>query len=209
MPSIWEDLRKCQKPNHFAAKCRSQRRDPGIRTVDENHTPEGEAREETFPLQLSVHCLDNSQFVTLCLESGSYIRFQVDTGAQCNVVPLSTYRKATGDISLSKVSPTQTQLTAYGGGKLPVIGSVLLRVWWGDFRCRLDCKLVDSHKIRPLLGRKECLGMKVIAYLDNDELNKTRHWRCPCVCTRRAWTCVHRATNEQVSGSVWARRWPP
>jgi len=171
-PAFGKTCRKCQKRNHFAVKCRSQRRDPGIRVVEESHIPEGDAREETFPLQLSVHCLDNSQFVTLRLESGSYIRFQVDTGAQCNVVPLSTYKKATGDMSLSKVSPAQTQLTAYGGGTLPVVGSVLLRVWRGNFRCRLDCKLVDSSVVRPLLGRKACLGMKIIAYPDNDELNK-------------------------------------
>lgn len=53
-----------------------------------------------------------------------------------------------------------------------MVGSVLLRVWLENFRCRLDCKLVDSPTIHPLLGRKACLGMKIIAYLDNDELNK-------------------------------------
>ena len=50
-----------------------------------------------------------------------------------------------------------------------MIGKVLLRVWRGDFRCRLDCKIVDKSNIRPLLGRKACLGMKIIAYLDNNK----------------------------------------
>ena len=45
-------------------------------------------------------------------------------------------------------------------------------MWRGDYRCRLDCKLVDRPGIRPLLGRKACLGMKIIAYLDNDKLNQ-------------------------------------
>ena len=49
---------------------------------------------------------------------------------------------------------------------------MLLRVRRGDVQCRLDCKLVDQQGIRPLLGRKACLGMSIVAYLDNDQLNK-------------------------------------
>ena len=144
----------------------------GVRAVDETLSQDIESSEETFPLQLTVHSLDDTQFVTLRVESGSHIRFQVDTGAQCNVVPLNTYKQATGDISLSKVTPIKNRITAYGGATLPVISTVLLRVWRGDFRCRLDCKLVDGEGIRPLLGRRACIGMKIIAYLDNDKLNK-------------------------------------
>ena len=31
---------------------------------------------------------------------------------------------------------------------------------------------MDKQGIQPLLGRKACLGMKIVAYLDNDQLNK-------------------------------------
>ena len=51
---------KWQKPNHIAVKC-SQHGDPGIQAVEESHMPERDARIEIFPLQLSVHCLDNLQ----------------------------------------------------------------------------------------------------------------------------------------------------
>ncbi len=36
------------------------------------------------------------------------------------------------------------RITAYGGAEIQVIGRVLLRVRCGDFKCRLDCRLVDS-----------------------------------------------------------------
>ena len=123
-------------------------------------------------LSFPVHCLDDSQFITLRIKSGSYIRFQVDTGAQCNVLPLDTYKKATGDNTLSDVTATNTQVTAYGGATLPVIGSVILVVWREGSKYRLECRLVDSLKIRPLLGHKACLVMKVIKYLDNDAIHK-------------------------------------
>ena len=41
----------------------------------------------------------------------------------------------------------------------------------GDL-CQLDCKLVDNSHIQPLLGRKAFLGMKIVSYLENDELHK-------------------------------------
>ena len=119
----------------------------------------------------AVH-LDDSQLVTLKLESGNYLRFQADTGAQCNVIPLSLYKKATKDFDLTQVIPAETQLTAYGSSTVPVVGRVLIPVWRGEFRCKLDCKLVDSTDIRPLLGRKACLGTKIVSYLDYDRINK-------------------------------------
>ena len=45
--------------------------------------------------------VDDSQLMTLRLDSGNHIRFQVDTGAECNVVPLSVYKKATKDTGLT------------------------------------------------------------------------------------------------------------
>lgn len=102
-----------------------------------------EEAEETFPVHIAAVALDDAQLVTLRLESGNYMRFQADT-AQCNVLPVDVYQKATGDYKLTKAMHTDTKITAYRGHTFPVIGSVLLRVWRGSFNCKLDCKLVDS-----------------------------------------------------------------
>ncbi len=88
------------------------------------------------------------------------------------MLPLALYRKATKDVTLSNVVPANTWIRAYGGATIPVVGTTLLRVWRGDLRCRLDCKLVDRTDVRPLLGRKACLGMKIVSYLDNDQINE-------------------------------------
>ena len=93
--------------------------------------------------------LGDSQFVTLKLESGNCLHFQVDKGAQCNVIPLALYKKATNDSKLEHVTLSKTQITAYGGATLPVVGTVLIRLWHGDLRCRLDCKL---HS--PIFGKE-------------------------------------------------------
>lgn len=44
---------------------------------------------------ISVVDLDDSQLVTLKLEFGNYLQFQLETGAQCNVILVSLFNKAT------------------------------------------------------------------------------------------------------------------
>ena len=166
-PAFGKTCNKCGKPNHFAVKCRSQRTRM-VRVIEED-----DEEEEVYQTSTPGSHVDDSQCVTLKLvESGNFLRFQVDTGAQCNVVPLDLYKKATKDHSLAQVKPVSQKITAYGGSELRVVGKVLLRVRRGEVQCRLDCKLVDQQGIRPLLGRKACLGMNIMAYLDNDQLNK-------------------------------------
>lgn len=169
-PAYGKECRKCHKKHHFASKCWSKMppHQRSVRAVDIEDTEE----EEVFPMEVVAVHLDDSQLVKLKVESGNYIRFQPDTGAQCNVIPLTIYKKATRDFILSHIIPAQASITAYGGHTIQVAGSVRLKVWRGEYHCKLDCKLVDCDNIRPLLGRKACLGMNIITYLDNDSMNK-------------------------------------
>ena len=51
--------------------------------------------------------LNDKQLVTPWLSSGNYLRFQSDTGAQCNIIPVWLYRKAANDPDLTvwRMSP--------------------------------------------------------------------------------------------------------
>ena len=165
-PAYLKECRKCGKLSHFSAKCRSNKKQiaPKIRAVDD------ESDGEVF--SVSTRQLDDSQLVTLKLASGNYLRFQPDTGSQCNVIPVHLYKLATKDVNLERVTRNKSHLSAYGGSKLDVIGDVRIRVWRDELKCSLDCKIVDSKAVRPLLGHKACVGMKIIKYHDNDEINK-------------------------------------
>ena len=163
-PAYGKTCIKCRKPNHFAAKCRGRVPPKTVKSVDDT--------DEIFQTQASRGPLDDSQLVTLKLDTGNYLRFQVDTGAQCNVVSVGLYKKATRDVCLANVTPCRSHTIAHGGTTIPVVGTVLLRVQLGNLRCRLYCKLVHRTGLRPLLGRKACLGMQIVSYLDNDQLHK-------------------------------------
>ena len=70
------------------------------------------------------------------------------------------------------MTPVNTAIISYGGTSIPILGKVHLCVWRRHFRYLLDCNLVDSKKVRPILGRKVRLGMNIIQYLDNNQLNR-------------------------------------
>ena len=167
-PAFGKVCNKCGKPNHFAAQCRSNTSEShkNVQAIDDDNG------DEVFPTQISAVVVDDSQLVTVRLESGNYLRFQVDTGAQCNVIPLQLYRQAAKDHKLTQVTVTKSKITAYGGTTLPVVGTVQLKVTRGSMNLTLHCKIVDGINIRPLLGRESCLQLKIISYLDNDQLNK-------------------------------------
>ena len=123
---------------------------------------EDEESGEMYQTEVAAVKLDDSQLVTLKLESGNFVRFQPDTGAQCNVMPLQVYIKASKDEKLEKVNRTQASLVPYGGSQIKVIGRVSIRVWRNGRSCLLDCRLVDNEEIRPILGIKLCVAMDII-----------------------------------------------
>ena len=67
---------------------------------------------------------------------------------------------------------TRHLLRTAPGTQLSVARQVVLKVYWSDTSYCLDCKLVNEETGRPLLGRKACIGMKIIQYLDNDAIGK-------------------------------------
>ena len=99
------------------------------------HYLEDEFSDEVFGVEeISAVTLDDSQLVTLKLESGNYLRFQPDTGAQCNVVPLHLYKKATRDFNLLNVTPVSTAIISYGGTSIPILG----KVWFESLAWRFQ-----------------------------------------------------------------------
>ena len=105
-PAYGKICNKCAKPNHFAVKCRTKGKETGksIRAVENE-----DDMDEVFPIHVSVLQVDDSQLVTVQLQSGLYIRFQLDTGAQCNVIPVNLYKKAAKDRKLTNVVLTNLE----------------------------------------------------------------------------------------------------
>ena len=82
-PALGEEYLKCGKRNHFIVKCKSKE----VKAAD----LEDEEASEMYQTDVAAVTLYDSQLITLKLGSGNFVRFQPDTGAQCNVMPLHIY----------------------------------------------------------------------------------------------------------------------
>jgi len=120
-PTFGKTCNHCHKPNHFAVKCRQKPRPTSVTTVEEQ-----DSEDETYYASTLSQDLDDAQLVAKNLESGNFPRFQVDTGAQCNVIPVDLYIRAAQDPSLKRVTKSTGNIVVYGGSTIPVVGSVTL-----------------------------------------------------------------------------------
>ena len=84
------------------------------------------------------------------------MRFQADTGTQCNVVPLGVYKRATKDFALALMTPALSQITAYGGTTLPWFCSPSGVAW--------DIPVLTGLQVGRLLPHLAAVG--------NNQLNK-------------------------------------
>ena len=146
--------------------------------LDETKTQDPSDDDETLTLTLPFHCMDDSQFITLRVRSGSYIRFQVDTGVQCNV-------------------HTNIQVTAHSGTTLPVVAHVTLVVWREASKYCLDCRLVDSQKDPSTVqaqGMPEHESHQIPRQICHPQ---AKDWQRPCPHSRTSWTCIHRTVAKR------------
>ena len=72
--------------------------------------------------------LTDEQTVTLRVRDKHYIRFQLDSGADCNALPVHVYKAATGGQQLQKVKSSAVGLSGFGKQNVQTVGQVLLRV---------------------------------------------------------------------------------
>ena len=168
-PAFGKTCLKCDKLNHFSSVCLSTQKridltqaklqqesdneDFFIGVVDQSKQSKATPEENTVSLKVD----ERDWFI--CLQSnGSKIRYKMDTGAQANVLPLSTYNQLNIKPILEE---TNVKLSAYNGGDIPAIG-------------KYEVNLVnknESHKVMfivtdtespPLLGLQTCQKLNII-----------------------------------------------
>ena len=120
-----------------------------------------------------INRADNLQLddtVTLQIgESDIFLRFQIDSGADVNVLPVHKYVAVTGDHSRSDVRPSHLRrLTSFTGHQMPVVGCVSLPVTRYDKRSVIQCQLVEGTQYRAILGKVDSKRLGIIEAVDTD-----------------------------------------
>ena len=167
-PAFGKVCHHCGKENHFTRVCRQKLQ----KTTGKQQYKKAHFIEEDAP----VYCVTDGKLgkrgiVTLQVDVNRFVQFHVDTGAECNVLPLHIYCKATGDHNLTQVVPNNSSIILYGGARKQIVGNAKVPVKHKGFECFLNCRIVDDEGCRPLLGKDASLAMGIIA-IDDDANSK-------------------------------------
>lgn len=153
-PAYGKICSKCKKHNHFAVKCKTtDTQTKRIHSVTET--------DEEYQEILSLHSngQENTQgrqlFATMLL-GDKPIRFQLDCGASCNIIPVHLLNPDT------KLEQTQQVLVMYNKSTLKPLGKCKIKIRnpRNMKLYRLEFMVIEEHV--PLLGNKAVQGMDLV-----------------------------------------------
>ncbi|CAL1294236.1 unnamed protein product [Larinioides sclopetarius] len=99
------------------------------------------------------------------------VLFKLDTGAETNVIPLSTFKTLNLDLKCEK---TNTVLLSFGNYKITPIGKVTLFCCINDIDDKIPIEfiIVDNACGKPILGLQTCCELGLIQRIDSVKLEK-------------------------------------
>ena len=88
------------------------------------------------------------------------VKFKIDTGAQCNVLPEEIFDRIK---KKPKVIATRTKLTAYAGTQVPIKGKWVLEVeQTAEWKMKAEFFIVKAPNAKALIGLQTCQNLELI-----------------------------------------------
>ena len=149
-PAFGKICKNCNKRNHFAKKCKSKK----MHEVQDSDNDSDiflnsiETEKQVNDWKVSVKILKQNVSVKL------------DTGAQCNVLPLHVYKQ----ISNKPLKRSKSRLVSYSGHRLDTVGKVTRLVSSKDKYVPVEFVIV-KNKAAPIFGLQTCLELNLISRL--------------------------------------------
>jgi len=90
------------------------------------------------------------------------VQFQIDTGSQCDILPIWIYKQVTGDSQLQRLKPCQKEIVSYTGEHRKITGKVNPPVWSGRHEKSLDFNIIDGD-YQPILSLNTSVGLGFVS----------------------------------------------
>lgn len=162
-PAFNQKCNKCDKKGHFAKCCRTKKanatkKGTKVHTVDNQSSDSDSSKaEDLLVYQVNSIRSDNSMWSAEILCNGNKLQVQLDTGAQCNVLPWNIVKKWNAKIKKSSMH----RLVSFSGQKINVIGKAKIQVKIKNKIMTLPFQIVDDE-CSPILGAALCQEMSLI-----------------------------------------------
>ena len=175
-PAFNQICRKCGLKNHFAAKCHARNKVAAVQDQDRFYlgitkTGDNKVRETVTLTMLSeVDDVPNGD-----------VQFLMDTGAECNVLPVTVYQKVTGDKELKRLDKNKrTVLVLANGYEQPIEGRASIKVSRGTQTHKFVVNVVKGQGYEPILCKQTLIDMGMIKILDSDQNPRVRVLTAGC-----------------------------
>ena len=123
-PAFGQTCRKCGIKNHFAAKCQAKNRVAAMQDQDRFYLGTTKTGENKVRETVTLTMLNQGDDVP-----NGDVQFLMDTGAECNVLPLTVYQKVTGDMDLKKLDKNKRSVLILANGyEQPIEGRAVMKV---------------------------------------------------------------------------------
>ena len=100
--------------------------------------------------------------------SQSKVTFQLDTGAECNLLSLKDYRRVTADEDLTQLKRCSHKfIKTYTNERYKILGSTELPTWRHGKRNVLQFNITEDD-LAPLLSYSTCIGLGLVTINDCD-----------------------------------------
>lgn len=165
-PAFNKNCEKCGIHGHTSRMCRTKRQNyknikaknsnkkvDNLVEYDQRSTSDADDA-ELYLDTIKIDAIDKSNDVwteKIMFNNNMSIDFKLDSGAQCNVLPIKLASKINAKIDESK---TKT-LISYGGDKIQVIGESEIKCQIKDTPVEINFKIINQEAT-PILGLKTC-----------------------------------------------------
>ena len=91
----------------------------------------------------------------------------MDTGAECNLLPLDVHKGVTGDLDLNSLDTrVKSVLILANGYEQPIEGKATLYATRNGHTHKIQVSVVNGRGYEPILSKKSMLEMNLIKILD-------------------------------------------
>ena len=164
-PAFGQTCRKCGVKNHFAVKCQAKSKVSAVHDQDQFYLGTTKTGEKEVRATVTLTMLNEVDDVP-----NGDVQFLMDTGAECNVLPLNVYQKVTGDKELNKLDKNKHSVLVLANGfEQPIEGRAMVRVGRGTQTHKLVVNVVKGQGYEPILCKQALIDMGMIKILDSDQ----------------------------------------
>ncbi|XP_011690575.1 PREDICTED: uncharacterized protein LOC105451671 [Wasmannia auropunctata] len=145
-PAFRKTCAKCKKMNHFAKVCNSSASNNSYNKKSIEHIEQNMSLEDSSEQFFvgSINAQNYSDWIEkLTVNNGKTFSVKLDTGAQCNVIPLYIFDKL--NLPRNNIRKSKARLSTYGGIPIKVVGTCNIRCETSkNLKTDIEFQVVDA-----------------------------------------------------------------